>query len=105
MAKAEKDRDYRNADVKKLSADIGELHAKEDALVQEIKELTEKLAMLADASSSATTLREMEKEENLAQIKQANGGLKAVSEAIGILKTFYKSAAKGKVFAQTAASP
>merc|ERR1719461_173258 len=47
----------------------------------------------------------MEKEENLAQIKQAKGGLSAVNDAIGILKNFYKSAAKAKVLLQTAASP
>merc|ERR1719291_1456311 len=50
-------------------------------------------------------LRDMEKTENLAQIKQAKEGLVAVNDAIGILKNFYKSAAKAKVFVQTAASP
>merc|ERR1711988_1892431 len=68
------------------------------------KELKEKLAMLADASAEANEIRVEEKAENLAQIKQAKGGLKAVTDAIGILKTFYKSAAKASLV-QSAASP
>merc|ERR1719473_1354804 len=50
-------------------------------------------------------LRDIERKENLDQIKMAKGGLSSVNEAIGILKNFYKSAAKAKVLLQTAASP
>jgi len=105
VAKAEHDRDYRRSDIKKLKAEIGVLESKEDELDQEITELKEKLAMLDDAAKEASTLRDMERSENLAQIKQAKGGLTAVTEAIGILNNFYKSAAKAKVLLQTAASP
>jgi len=105
VSKAEKDRDYRQADIKKLKAEIGVLESKEETLDTEIKELKEKLAMLDDAAKEAEALRDMERTENLAQIKMAKGGLSSVNEAIGILKNFYKSAAKAKVLLQTAASP
>lgn len=105
VSKAEKDRDYRRADIKKLKAEIGVLESKEESLTTDIKELKEKLAMLDDAAKEASTLRDIERSENLAQIKMAKGGLNSVNEAIGILKNFYKSAAKAKVLLQTAASP
>merc|ERR1719224_269053 len=51
MAKAEHSRDARFADVRKLSANLGELESKKDELSQEISELKEKLSTLADASA------------------------------------------------------
>merc|ERR1711957_739709 len=97
MGKAEKSRDYRLAEVHKLSAEIGELDSKQDSLELEIKELKESLADLKSTAEEATELRESEKKENVAQIKKAREGLTAVTEAIGILKTFYKSAAKASL--------
>merc|ERR1711957_523435 len=97
MGKAEKSRDYRLAEVHKLSAEIGELDSKQDSLELEIKELKESLADLKSTAEEANEMREMEKKENVAQIKKAREGLTAVTEAIGILKTFYKSAAKASL--------
>merc|ERR1719155_205571 len=52
MAKAEKERDFRWQDANDLSADLAGLEAKEDALVQEIKDLTK------DIKEETTALKE-----------------------------------------------
>merc|ERR1719321_199511 len=103
LGKAESNRDYRWADVKSLSAELAGLEAKEDTLTNEVEFLTDKLKDNAESLSTATKLREDDKAENTMTLKEAQEGLKALMEAIDILKTFYKQAAKGKVFLE--ASP
>mmetsp|Transcript_35837 Transcript_35837/g.80966 ORF Transcript_35837/g.80966 Transcript_35837/m.80966 type:complete len:537 (+) Transcript_35837:574-2184(+) len=103
LGKARHDRDYRLADTKKLSAELGKLEAQQDALEAEIKELKDNIISLKDDLSKATIDRNTSKTNNLATIKEARGGLAAVTEALTILQVFYKQAAKAKVFLQ--ASP
>jgi len=103
LSKAEKNRNHRWADVQRLSAELSSLEAKHDALEEELGELSKSLKELNSALKEATTLRAESKEENLQTLKDAKEGLAAVSEALLVLKVFYKQAAKAKVFLQ--ASP
>merc|ERR1719321_802018 len=96
LGKAESNRDYRWADVKSLSAQLAALEAKEDTLTNEVEYLTDKLKENAESLSTATKLREDDKVENAMTLKEAQEGLKALMEAIDILKTFYKQAAKAR---------
>merc|ERR1712107_502359 len=103
LAKAEKNRNHRWEDVQRLSAELAALEAKKDELDEELAQLAKSLKELRDALAEATKLRGENKAENLATLKDAKEGLAAVSEALLILKVFYKQAAKGKVLLQ--ASP
>jgi len=104
LGKAENDRDFRWTEVKKLSAELKLLEAKEDSLKSEIDMLTTNLEALADAVKEATEDRAEEKKNNEKTIDTASKGLTAVKEALLILKTFYKNAAKA-AFVQVKASP
>jgi hypothetical protein len=97
LGKARKDREYRFAEAKELNADLEGLEAKRDALEQEIKELTQSLKQLEKALKETTADRKEEKETNLETIKTAKEGLEAVTEALLILKNFYKQAAKASL--------
>lgn len=94
VGKAEKERDFRFEDTQDLSAELEGLEAKRDALTQEIKELKGQLEDAEKAKKSTTEEREENKEENLATIKTAKEGYEAVNEALLVLKSFYKQAAK-----------
>lgn len=100
---ARKDRDYRWAEVKKLNADLRGLEAKKAALESEIEELNAALKELRANLAEATKIRQEEKDENVQTMKDAKNGLTAVTQAIQILKIFYKQSAKAKTFIQ--ASP
>jgi DNA repair exonuclease SbcCD ATPase subunit len=103
LSKAEKNRNHRWADVQRLSAELSALEAKQDELEEELSNLSKSLKELNSALKDATKLRAESKEENLQTLKDAKEGLAAVSEALLVLKVFYKQAAKAKVFLQ--ASP
>jgi len=103
LSKAEKNRNHRWADVQRLSAELSSLESKQDALEEELSELEEALTELNDNLLNAQQLRTESKQENMETLKDAKEGLGAVSEALLILKVFYKQAAKAKVFLQ--ASP
>jgi len=103
LGKARQDRDFRFADVKKLNAELAGLEAKKDELEEELESLASSLKELNEQLVEATKLRADEKAENIATLKEAKEGLAALTEAITILKVFYKQSAKAKVFLQ--ASP
>jgi len=103
LSKAEKNRNHRFADVKRLSAELASLNAKKDALEEELEELATSLKELNAALEEATKLRADSKAENMQTLKDAKAGLTATSEALLILKVFYKQSAKAKVLLQ--ASP
>lgn len=103
LSKAEKNRNHRWADVQRLSAELSSLESKQDALEEELSELEEALTELNGNLVNAQQLRADSKQENMETLKDAKEGLGAVSEALLILKVFYKQAAKAKVFLQ--ASP
>jgi chromosome segregation ATPase len=103
LSKAEKNRNHRWQDVQRLSADLASLEAKQDELEEEITELNAALKDLTASLEEATRERSESKAENVATLKEAKEGLTTVSEALLVLKVFYKNAAKAKVLLQ--ASP
>jgi peptidoglycan hydrolase CwlO-like protein len=94
LGKARKERDFRFEDIQDLSTDLERLEAKRDELTQEIKQLTEELKDHNKALKATIEERKESKEENLATIKTAKEGYEAVQEALLVLKSFYKQAAK-----------
>jgi peptidoglycan hydrolase CwlO-like protein len=105
MGKSEHDRDYRLMDVDKLSVELKSLEAKRDGLEEEIESLTADLKALNAALVEATKLREEEKADNMETLDTAKTGLAAVTDAIGVLKAFYKGAAKASALIQEKHSP
>jgi len=103
LSKAEKNRNHRWNDVKRLSAELSSLEAKKDELDEEIVDLAKSLKELNEAAAESSKLRAESKSENLQTLKDAKEGLSAVSEAVLVLKVFYKNAAKADVLLQ--ASP
>jgi len=103
LGKAYKTRDFRLDDAKKLAAELGLLSSKNDTLGEEIVLLEEALPELRDTLNTTTKLRAQEKAENLDRIKASKEGYSAVTEAIVLLKTYYKS--KAKALLQARASP
>lgn len=103
LSKAEKNRNHRWQDVQRLSADLASLEAKQDELEEEITELSAALKELTASLEEATKERSESKAENVATLKEAKEGLTAVSEALLVLKVFYKKGSKAKVLLQ--ASP
>jgi hypothetical protein len=94
LGKAKTERDFRHEEVNTLSAEIGELEVKNDALELEISDLTAAIEELNEAAAEAKSSRDESRKQNQAVIKEARGGHEAVVEAMGVLKTFYKNAAK-----------
>jgi hypothetical protein len=103
LGKAYKDRDFRLEDAQKKSAEVGVLRSKNDTLGEDITELDEAIPELYKTLNETTDLRATEKEENLDRIKTAKEGEAAVTEAIVLLKTYYKQGTK--VLLQTRESP
>jgi len=103
LAKSRKDRDFRFTEAKDLSADLASLEAKQDELTAEIADLKKDIKEESDALDDTTKDRDDEKKNNMATLKTAKEGLDGVNEALLILKSFYKQAAKAASFVQ--ASP
>jgi len=102
LGKAKLQRDNRNAEVQKLSAETVVLKAKKAELEEEIDMLNSSIISLTANLANATAIRGEEKEENLVTVEEATKGLEAVTKAIGILKAFYKNAAKATALIQKA---
>jgi len=102
LGKAKTDRSFRWEEVQKLNSELRMLEAKQLALEMEIEDLTKSLKELKEALEEATVARKKDKAQNLKDIKTANEGLQAITEAIMILKAFYKSAAKAALVQQHA---
>jgi len=103
LGKATQERDFRLADAKQLNVELAALEAKEAALEAEIQELTTAILGLEADLASMTAAREREKAANMATIRDAKEGAAAITEAMTILRVFYKQAAKATVMVQ--ASP
>lgn len=94
LATAEKERDYRYADAKKLNVLIAELESTKEQLTNENLVLADDIEKLQTSLNESAELREEEHATNMDAIAKAKEGLEAITEAIVILKTFYKQAAK-----------
>merc|ERR550514_21054 len=79
----------------KLSADIAKLG-------EEIAELTQAIAEIDAAMAEATLTRQEEKETNKETVKDAQEAQVAVSQALTVLKEFYRKAATATAFVQEA---
>jgi uncharacterized coiled-coil DUF342 family protein len=102
LGKARKERDFRRTESKDLNNDLEALEAKRDELTEEIKRLNKELGEERTALKEATAERKEEKGTNAETLKTAKEGHEAVTEALQVLRVFYKQAAKA-VFLQ--ASP
>lgn len=107
LGKSRHERDERHNQIYKLLANIGTQKAHKEFLEDEIEELEATVKKLTADLDEATKLREEEHDENTEQIDTAKEGLEAVTEALKVLKDFYKKAAKGKSLLQVnvSASP
>merc|ERR1719305_1524605 len=94
LAKSRKDRVFRFQEAKDLSAALAGLEAKEDSLEEEIKQLKSDIKDETKALKETTKEREEEKKANMKTMKTAKEGLASVNEALLVLKSFYKQAAK-----------
>merc|ERR1719326_287461 len=96
MGKAEKDREFRQADAEKLNAAVTYSEANIAQLKETITTLTDELAELNEAMLTATETRQEDKANNKKTMADANEGLVALKEAIKVLTDFYKGAAASK---------
>jgi len=94
LAKARKERDFRFQDANDLSADLAGLEAKRDELEHEISQLTKDIKAETAALKEANDERDTEKKANMLTLKTAKEGLDGVNEALLVLRSFYKQAAK-----------
>jgi len=94
LATAEKERGYRLADAMKLNVLGAELESTKEQLTNENLVLADEIEKLRTSLNESTELRAEEHETNMDAMAQAKEGLSAMTEAIVILKTYYKQAAK-----------
>merc|ERR1719463_981665 len=81
-------RDTKTAEVAQLTAEKEALEADIATLTKQLEELAAAQAALAKAMKEATEVREKEKAENLATIKDAKEAQAAVDQALTILRDF-----------------
>merc|ERR1712242_677521 len=74
--------------VETLHAEIDQLEASISKLTEDITELTKAVADLDAAMAKATEIRQEEKTENTATIKDAGEAQTAVAQALTVLKEF-----------------
>jgi hypothetical protein len=96
-ADAVQKRTYAAEAVAKLNGEMAELEALRDKLLEEIGILKEEIAKLIADRDTAEKERAAEKAENKATVLEAEEGLKAIAEAIDIMKKFYLTTAKETV--------
>jgi len=87
--------------VETLTAEIDQLEASITKLAEDIADLTKAVAELDAAMAEATSIRQKEKEENTATIKDAQQAQTAVAQALTVLKEFYAKAAEATALVQT----
>jgi len=87
-------RDVKTSKVEELTSGIEEHTAKKEKLTEDIAELSGAIAEIKKQQDEATSLRQEEKAKNMAIIKDAQAGQKAVEMAIKVLKDFYDKASE-----------
>jgi hypothetical protein len=96
----EQTRKEKTESVQKLTAEIDELHASSAQLSEDIAALSKAVAELSAAMATETSLRQKEKAENEATIKDASDAQTAVAQALVVLKEFYAKAAESTALVQ-----
>jgi hypothetical protein len=86
-------REEKTSEVDKLTAAKEKLEGEIEALAQDLEDLAAAQAALAKAMKEATEIREKEKAENLAAIKDAKEAQEAVNQALTVLREFYNKQA------------
>merc|ERR1719161_2184552 len=97
---AEQARTYQAEEIVELNGRLATSEALRDKLSEEIEVLEKEIQELMDELAKATKMREEEKIENVATIKEAEEGQDAVEMAIQVLSKFYSKAKSAKSFAQ-----
>jgi len=98
-------REEKTSAVETLRTEIDGLEASIQQLAQDLEDLAEAIAGLKKAMTEATELRQAEKAENLATIKDAKEAQTAVAEALAILKEFYAKAGEATALVQQQPTP
>merc|ERR1719272_1882749 len=96
----EQTRKEKTSAVETLHAEIDQLQASISKLTEDITELTKAVADLDAAMAKATELRQEEKTENTAAIKDAGEAQTAVAQALTVLKEFYAKAGEATALVQ-----
>jgi len=97
IADATQKREYASDDIGTLNAQLAELEAKKDKLIEELGVLVDEIKELKTTMSEEKKIRAEEQVENTNTVKEAEFGLAAVQEAIKILERFYATAGKASV--------
>jgi uncharacterized protein YoxC len=98
-------REEKTSAVETLRTEIDGLEASIQQLTQDIEDLAKAIEALDKAMAEATQLRQEEKAENLATIKDAKEAQTAVAEALAILKEFYAKAGEATALVQQQPTP
>jgi len=84
-----------------LQSEMDELSAAITKLGEEVVTLNKEVTELNSAMSSATELRQKEKQKNAATVRDAKEAQAAVAQALTVLKDFYAKAADATALVQT----
>jgi len=95
IGKAETQRDDKAEAIAMLNTQLDNHETLKAKLEDQIAALTSQIADLEDVKAKFTKARDDEKAENENTIKEAEDGLDAINDAIGVLTDFYGEAAKG----------
>jgi len=93
MATNKQTRENKAAEVDELTAGVEEKTATASKLAQQVQQLSDSIAEISGARSSATAFRQEEKATNMATIKDSQVAQAAVERATQVLKDFYAKAA------------
>lgn len=97
LATSKATREEKTDGVNSLQAEVDELKATIAKLGEESVTLTSELSELNSAMSKATELRQKEKNENSATVKDAKQAQQAVAQAIAVLNEFYAKAGEASL--------
>jgi len=98
-------REEKTSAVETLHTEIDGLEASIQQLAQDLEDLAEAIEALDKAMTEATKLRQAEKAENLATIKDSKEAQTAVAEALAVLKEFYARAGEATALVQQQPAP
>jgi chromosome segregation ATPase len=105
MGKAKRTRSDKSDEITKLNTKLGSAEALRDKLTEQVDTLEKEIADLEAELEKQTKLREDEKAENEATVKEAEEAADAVKEAIKVLQDFYDKQAKAELLVQINKGP
>lgn len=103
LATQERDRYKRETDL--LSTELSQLEAKKASMKEKMDKLGASLKELNSNLAEATKTREDEKADNIEKLGKAKEAIKALKQAIEVLKVFYAKAGRAKVLLQHREDP